>query len=99
MVNFCQKLQKMVIFDKKKIIQKLVFLGQFNGFFVNLIFFKEKNIKNCQFLSNNNNFKKITKNGNFLSKKCIFFCQKWQFLLSKMVFFVVKNCSFCCQIF
>ena len=68
MVNFCQK-----------IIQKLVFLGQFNGFFVNLIFFKEKNIKNCQFLSNNNNFKKITKmvifcqklqNGNFC-------CQKW----------------------
>ena len=58
MVNFCQKLQKMVIFDKKKIIQKLVFLGQFNGFFVNLIFFKEKNKKICQFLSNENNFLK-----------------------------------------
>ena len=67
----------------KKIIQKLVFLGQFNGFFVDLIFLKEKNIKNCQFLSNNNNFKKITKNGNFLSKKCIFFVKNGQFLSKK----------------
>ena len=69
MVILCPKLRKIVIVCQK-IIQKLVFLGQFNAFL-------KKKLQKLSFLFNLMFVvEKRTKNGNFLSKNDNFFLQK-----------------------
>ena len=60
-IFFCKKLQKLVNFSQK-IIQKLVFLGQFNAFL------KRNVIKKWYFLKNAKDNKFLSLNGHFLSQ-------------------------------